>query len=223
MDKNINKAFTSKQLADMRQQYKGALLDLKTSCNDPFLQFTTWFEQALHSETTEPNAMILTTANSDGVPSARTVLLKSYDRGGFIFFTNYTSRKAEDIESNPKVELLFYWPGLNRQVRIGGSVTKISSQQSDEYFASRPTGSKYAAWASPQSHTIESRADLEECVKKIKEKFPNENKIPRPLFWGGFRVFPVTFEFWQGQPDRLHDRIRYNLIDDCWKIERLAP
>lgn len=209
------------QLSGMRKQYSGEPLNKRNVKKDPFSQFNIWFTAAVKSKVIEPNAMILSTASIKGIPSLRTVLLKKVDKNGFVFFTNYRSRKSVDINSNPNAEVLFFWPELQRQIRISGTVQKVSENESDEYFESRPLKSKCAAWASPQSQVIDSRIYLEVNMRSCESKF--QNKVPRPPYWGGYRIIPMQFEFWQGRPDRLHDRIRYNLKKNIWYIERIAP
>ena len=189
---------------------------------DPFTQFSLWFNELLKSNVIEPNAMILATASAEGVPSARTVLLKKFDETGFVFFTNYESHKAKDLAANPNAEILFMWLELERQVRIRGKVEKVSSDESEEYFHSRPTNSQIGAWASNQSSVIPGREFLEEKFKETAEKY-KDGKIPLPSFWGGFRLIPDEFEFWQGRESRLHDRISYRRKGNAWKIVRLSP
>lgn len=190
---------------------------------DPYRQFQQWFEQVTESGTPEPNAMALATVSPSGQPSLRTVLLKLYDERGFVFFTNYSSRKAHDISANPRVAILFYWPAQGRQVKVTGTAAKISLAESVKYFATRPRGSQLGAWASPQSQIITSRALLEIKFSEMAHKFA-DGHIPLPSFWGGYRVVPDTIEFWQARKNRLHDRFLYSHDDaDTWRIERLAP
>jgi len=210
-------------IQDLRKEYKKASLEIDTVETSPLDQFQKWFEEALSSDLNEPNAMTLATANRDGVPRARTVLLKAFDQRGFVFYTNYNSTKAKHIQENPNASLLFPWLPLERQVVIVGSVEKVSVQQSIKYFTSRPEGSQLGAWISDQSSVITSRKILEMKYQEIKRKF-KKGKIPLPDFWGGYRVIPFSIEFWQGRPNRLHDRIHYALQEDStWKIERLSP
>lgn len=211
-------------IADLRQDYSSQSLLETDVAADPIVQFDKWWQQALASEIMEPNAMTLATASSDGVPSARIVLLKGFDQSGFYFFTNYKSYKGMQLEENPKACLVFFWKELERQVRIVGIVKKLSEKESDEYFHSRPIGSRLGAWASPQSQVIESRNWLDNHYLEVASQFKEEEKIQRPPHWGGYIVQPVIIEFWQGRPSRLHDRIQYTLQENgSWKIERLAP
>ena len=190
---------------------------------NPFQQFSTWFKEALSSKLPEPNAMTVATSTSDGKPSARIVLLKNFDERGFVFYTNYLSRKSLELTNNPQTELVFWWAGLERQVRIYGRVKQVSDEESDEYFYSRPLNSRLGAWASEQSQVIASREILENRFKELQIKYTNQN-IPRPTHWGGFLVVPQQFEFWQGRASRLHDRLRYTLLKSkTWQIERLSP
>jgi pyridoxamine 5'-phosphate oxidase len=208
--------------SSLRQEYTSAGLDKADVDPDPIVQFDEWFENAVEADLYEPNAMILATATNDGKPSARTVLLKGYDERGFVFYTNYEGRKAKEIEVNPACALLFYWGELERQVRIEGRATRLSGQESDAYFASRPPGSRLGAWASEQSHPVEDRSILEERVRALQAEYEGR-EIPRPPFWGGYRIKPDTIEFWQGRENRLHDRIVYYRSGRGWKIVRLQP
>jgi pyridoxamine 5'-phosphate oxidase len=211
-------------IADIRKDYKQQSLLEKEVANNPFAQFEQWWNEATNSEIDEVNAMTLATATADGTPQARIVLLKGYSYKGFIFFTNYESHKGKQLAENPKATLVFFWKELERQIRISGTVQKISEQESDEYFNSRPIGSRIGALASPQSQVIASREILENNTKALEEKYATENKIERPQHWGGYIVEANQIEFWQGRPSRLHDRILYTLqTDKSWKIERLAP
>jgi pyridoxamine 5'-phosphate oxidase len=210
-------------LSDMRAEYTNVGLRRETMASDPLDQFRLWFDQACRAGILEPNAMSLGTAWKDGRPSVRTVLLKQYDERGFVFFTNLESKKARQIAENAQACLLFPWIGLERQVIIHGSVEKIPVAETMKYFVTRPLGSQLAAWASPQSSAITSRKLLEMKWEEMKRKFA-DGKVPLPSFWGGFRVKPVEFEFWQGRANRLHDRFRYTpLAGGGWTIERLAP
>jgi len=189
---------------------------------NPLKQFEAWYGEALASGVPEADAMTLATATTDGAPDARVVLLKSFDDRGFVFFTNYQSRKAEELAANGRACLLFYWLPLKRQVRIEGTVEKVSAAESDDYFHTRPWGSKLGAWASDQSRVITSREDLEKRFAEFELEFADN--VPRPPHWGGYRLIPTAIEFWQGRDNRLHDRIRYRLQQDkSWRIERLAP
>jgi len=209
-------------LARVRKEYsRHALSETDVDLN-PFVQFNRWLQEALSSRLPEPNAMALATATAEGKPSVRMVLLKGYDDRGFVFFTNYEGRKSSELLKNPNAALLFYWSELERQVRIEGSVEKTSRQESEEYFNTRPLESRLGAWASRQSEVIPGRSDLEQKVSDLKERYANR-EVPVPPFWGGFRLQPQAFEFWQGRENRLHDRIRYTLQGGVWVIERLSP
>lgn len=210
-------------IASIRKEYTQAELDENSVLNNPFKQFEKWFQQALSSEIIEPTAMILSTVNSDDQPFQRTVLLKTFNSDGFVFYTNYESRKSKHIEDNPKVSLLFPWYSLERQVAITGKVEKVSTKESLKYFLSRPEGSQLGAWVSNQSEVITSRGILETKLAQMKQKF-KDGKIPLPDHWGGYRVVPDTIEFWQGRKSRLHDRIFFQKEDEnSWNISRLSP
>lgn len=209
-------------IADIRKDYSLQTLNEQDVHTDAMLQFTKWWEEALASKIEEVNAMTLATATADGKPSARIVLLKGYDENGFVFFTNYNSHKGKEIESNPFVCLVFFWKELERQIRIEGTIQKISAQESDAYFTSRPPGSRIGAWASPQSKVIISREVIEENVVELEKSFAGKD-IDRPAFWGGYLVKPAIIEFWQGRSSRLHDRLQYSITETGWKLERLAP
>ncbi len=212
------------RIADIRKNYSQKKLSEEKAATDPIKQFRKWWKQAIASEIGEVNAMTLATASPDGVPSARIVLLKDFDREGFTFFTNYNSFKGRQIGENPKGCLVFFWKELERQVRITGLIQKIEPGASDIYFNSRPENSQIGAIASPQSEVIENRGWLDEEYKKQKQQLKGTKKIQRPPHWGGFLLKPVIIEFWQGRPSRLHDRLQYSLQDNGdWKIERLAP
>ena len=211
-------------LSRFRREYlKGGLSRADLNA-DPVLQFSTWFEQARNTEIADPTAMILATVGSNGRPSQRTVLLKYFDQKGFVFFTNFESRKAKEIKDNPRVSLLFVWLDLERQVMINGPAAKISTAESAKYFMSRPKESQMAAWVSSQSHPLSSRQILLQKFQEMKTKI-GEGKVPLPSFWGGYRVEPVEIEFWQGGQNRLHDRFLYTRREgsDSWAIDRLAP
>ncbi|ACB64965.1 pyridoxamine 5'-phosphate oxidase [Burkholderia ambifaria] len=211
-------------LADLRINYSRASLDEADVAPDPFAQFDRWFKEALAAKLPEPNTMTLATVGENGRPSARIVLIKGVDERGFVFFTNYESRKGRDLAAHPYAALLFYWIELERQVRIEGRIEKTSTDESDRYFASRPLGSRIGAWASEQSAVIDSRATLEAREKAVAERY-GENP-PRPPQWGGYRVVPDAIEFWQGRPSRLHDRLLYTrdaAAAPGWTISRLSP
>jgi pyridoxamine 5'-phosphate oxidase len=209
------------KLADLRKSYmKGSLSEEDVQAN-PIDQFNIWFDQARHAELPEPNAMTVASVDANGKPSARVVLIKEVTQAGFVFFTNYESRKGQALIVNPHAALLFFWPELERQVRVEGSVEKLSDQESDDYFHSRPLDSRIGAWASPQSRVIKGRTELVTKAAEYALKFALNP--PRPPHWGGFRVKPEALEFWQGRPSRLHDRIQYIKENDDWKIQRLAP
>jgi pyridoxamine 5'-phosphate oxidase len=210
-------------IAHIRKIYQLASLSEDEVDENPLKQFEIWWLQAIESKIDEPNAMTLATSTLTGKPSARTVLLKGINEKGFLFFTNYSSRKGKEIEENPSVSLLFFWKELERQVRIEGKVQKISEVESDVYFHQRPVESRIGAWCSPQSQVIEGRKILEQNIEKYNSLFGDQN-IPRPDFWGGYIVIPERMEFWQGRPGRLHDRLVYTSDEtNLWKIQRLAP
>jgi pyridoxamine 5'-phosphate oxidase len=210
-------------IADIRKDYKLRSLSENDAAANAIGQFNKWWQEAVNSEIDEVNAMTLATASADGIPAARIVLLKGYDERGFVFFTNYESFKGMQLAENPRACLVFFWKELERQVRITGLVEKVSEEESDIYFNSRPEGSRIGAWASPQSQVIESREWLEKREKTYAKDFSGK-PLQRPAHWGGYRVKPVTIEFWQGRPSRLHDRLQYTLQgENTWKIERLAP
>lgn len=211
----------TKNISNIRTDFSKNKLTEADVSNDPIQQFNTWFDESIASGQIEPTAMILGTTDLDGNVTQRTVLLKAYDDKGFVFFTNYNSRKSKQITTNPKVNLLFPWYKLERQVIISGVVEKITKAASINYFLTRPKGSQLGAWISNQSSVITSRSILEVKLKEIKAKF-SEGEIPRPDFWGGYRVKPTSIEFWQGRTNRLHDRIMYTREGDVWRIERLA-
>ncbi|TAL47281.1 MAG: pyridoxamine 5'-phosphate oxidase [Chitinophagaceae bacterium] len=213
----------NKNIADIRRDYSCQSLSETEIDSNPIKQFEKWWEEAVHAKIDEVNAMTLATASQDGLPSARIVLLKGFSDKGFIFFTNYESYKGQQLAENPKACLVFFWKELERQVRITGLVRKISEKESDEYFQSRPEGSRIGAWTSAQSRVLDSRQSLDKKFIELSAKMEG-TFIQRPPYWGGYIVQPVVLEFWQGRPGRLHDRIQYTLEDSGeWKIERLAP
>ncbi len=211
-------------ISQFRREYLRDGLSRSDLVGDPVLQFSQWFEQAQKTDVADPTAMIVATVGSSGIPSQRTVLLKYYDDRGFVFFTNFESRKAKEIEENPKVSLLFVWLALERQVMVNGLASKVSAVESAKYFMTRPKESQMAAWVSSQSHPLTSRQILLQKFQEMKTKI-GEGKVPLPSFWGGYRVEPVEIEFWQGRKNRLHDRFLYTRSNDSdsWAIERLAP
>lgn len=210
-------------IADLRKDYQRAQLSESEVTENPFDQFTLWFEQARNSEVSEPNAMTLATS-IDNKPSARIVLLKGFDERGFVFYTNYQSRKGAEMASNPNAALSFFWAELERQVRIEGIIEKVTAEESDSYFQSRPKGSRLGAWASPQSQTIADRSVLEKRGEELQTQYENEEYVPRPEHWGGYRLIANYIEFWQGRSNRLHDRILYQRdVEGIWQISRLAP
>ena len=210
-----------KNLADLRREYSLQELSESSVADDPFVQFANWFDEYVNAAPLEPSAMTVSTVDGRGAPSSRVVLLKGFDPGGFVFFTNYESRKGRDLIANPRVALHFFWPELERQIEILGVAEKTSREESESYFATRPHASKLGAWASKQSETLSGREELEDRFREASGRFDNE--IPCPPYWGGFRVVPSEFEFWQGRPSRLHDRICYVLAEGTWKITRLYP
>ena len=211
-----------KHLADIRRDYSGEELSEANVSPDPIAQFDVWMNEAIAAEADEPTAMTLSTVGADGRPSSRVVLLKGFDSSGFVFFTNYNSRKGRALAANPFAALNFFWPELERQVNISGVVSKVSDEESDEYFQSRPYLSRIGAWASAQSEEIASRAVVMARAAKFAAKYAL-GTVPRPPHWGGFRVIPDRIEFWQGRPNRLHDRIMYRSQDGTWTIARLSP
>ncbi|MBJ6120058.1 pyridoxamine 5'-phosphate oxidase [Pontibacter sp. BT310] len=210
-------------IAAIRKNYAMESLSEASVAKDPITQFKSWMDETIAAEVNEPTAMVLSTVNSSGRPSARVVLLKDVTTDGFIFFTNYASRKGHDLQVNPFASFTFFWPELERQVRVEGTIKKVSAAISDSYFHSRPVGSQIGAWASPQSQPISSREELEAADADYTKRFGDLPVIPRPEHWGGYLLEPDRVEFWQGRPNRLHDRIVYELQENQWHIKRLAP
>ena len=209
-------------IADLRREYALARLDEADLGRDPIVGFGRWFEEARAAEVPEPNAMVLATATADGAPSARVVLLKAFDERGFVFFTDYRSRKGVELDSNPRAALAFHWREVERQVRITGGVERTTVEESEQYFRSRPLGSRLGAWASHQSRPIPSREVLERALAEAQRRF-SDGEPALPPYWGGYRVRPESIEFWQGRESRLHDRIRYLGEGEGWRVERLSP
>jgi pyridoxamine 5'-phosphate oxidase len=206
----------------LRKDYETRSLDEETIKRNPFEQFELWLAEAIGEAVEEPNAMTITTATKTGKPSSRIVLLRGFDRKGFVFYTNYDSQKGREIAENPQASILFFWAKLERQVRIDGSISKVTRRHAEEYFATRPRESQIGAWASLQSSVISSRAELEEKIAALEREFAGR-EVPCPENWGGYALKPDAFEFWQGGKSRLHDRLRYTKTKSAWKIERLSP
>lgn len=212
------------KMTDARKEYEQAILEEADIEQDPLRQFSRWYEAAVAAGVPEPEAMTLSTATTDGRPSARIVLLRGYDERGFCFFSNYNSHKGRELAVNPYAALTFHWVEQERQVRIEGRVQKTSSAESDAYFFSRPSGSRIGAWSSPQSEVIPSRETLDQLFRKFQEQYSDESAIPRPEHWGGYRLNPERIEFWQGRPSRLHDRLQFVREGKAaWALQRLAP
>ncbi|MGH2697641.1 MAG: pyridoxamine 5'-phosphate oxidase [Actinomycetota bacterium] len=223
-DVNHEREDLSDALSKLRVTRSTEGLDESDIDPDPFVQFAEWMREALEAKLRMPNEMTLATADREGRPAARIVLLKGVDQRGFVFFTNYESRKGKHLADNPHAALVFYWAELERQVDIAGHVEKVSFEESEAYWRTRPPGSRRAAWASRQSEIIQNRTELEERVRQVEERWPDDDDIPIPPHWGGFRLVPETIEFWQGRPDRLHDRLIYKRVAEMgWLIERLSP
>jgi len=209
-----------KNIKDLRIDYRKSELDIQDLSDEPILLFQKWLSEVVNLSI-DANAFVLSTVNPEGVPSSRVLLLKDVSENGFSFFTNYSSRKSKEIENNPNVCMNFFWKNFERQVRVTGIISKLSDQESEEYFNSRPYESRIGAWCSPQSKVIESRDVLENKFEELKKKYPNE--VPRPQNWGGYTISPTQIEFWQGRASRLHDRFLYSKEGENWRIERLAP
>jgi pyridoxamine 5'-phosphate oxidase len=212
----------STDIASLRAAYARASLQEEEIAADPIEQFGKWFQEAVEAGVPEPNACTLATVDADSRPAARIMLLKGFDRDGFTFYTNYESRKARELEQHPDAALVFWWIEVERQVRVEGGVARVSEAESETYFASRPRGSQLGAWASAQSQGVTSRVELERSLSEVTERF-RDQPVPRPLHWGGYRVHPRCLEFWQGRPDRLHDRLLYTREKGGWRLSRLSP
>jgi pyridoxamine 5'-phosphate oxidase len=210
-------------LADLRKDYSKASLDVDTVNQNPIIQFEKWFTEAIDAKIPEPNAMNLATISQTGRPTSRIVLLKGIQNSQFIFYTNHQSQKGKELEARPECALTFFWPELERQIRIEGIAERVDAKSADKYFQSRPRASQIAAWASPQSSVIKDRKILEERVKEIEKRFEGKSVLPRPNQWGGYAITPFEIEFWQGRPSRLHDRICFTQVEGQWQIHRLAP
>jgi len=215
-------ALSNTELQNLRKNYKKSALSEEHCASEPLAQFQSWFKEAITAELVEPNAFILSTVGA-GAPHARTVLLKGHEEDGIVFYTNYDSPKGQQMSASPNAAATFLWLPLQRQVRVEGIIKRVSSELSDQYFASRPRGSQLSAAASPQGQVVESREVLEKLFAAVEKHYPGETPIPRPVNWGGYVLVPHTWEFWQGRENRLHDRIRYRLVNGLWIKERLAP
>ncbi len=213
---------TSKEINKLRLEYSKEILDEKMVNSNPIVQFDLWMKEALNADIPEPHAMNVSTVSKEGKPSSRIVLLRNFSENGFVFYTNYNSKKGNDISENNCAAINFFWPQLERQIRIEGKLQKVDSKISDEYFASRPHDSQLGAWASNQSEVLKNRQELEEKFVALEEKFAGKN-VPRPEHWGGYCLVPDSIEFWQGRPSRIHDRIKFTTVNNEWKIERLSP
>lgn len=209
-------------ITQLREEYRRARLDEADVSKDPIAQFQRWFEEARAADVLEPNAMSLATASADGAPSVRMVLLKEADAGGFVFFTDYRSTKSDELAANARAALCFWWAPLERQVRVAGHVARISAEESAAYFRTRPHGSQLGAWTSEQSAVLADRGVLEKKLAEVEAQHA-EGAVPTPPHWGGFRIVPESYEFWQGRPSRLHDRIRFRRVKESWVVERLSP
>ena len=210
------------KLYDMRREYEAGELNEQDLTAEPLVMFSRWLQEAVNTGVTEPNAMTLATATTEGKPSARVVLLKEVNSEGFVFFTNYLSRKGRELLENPHAALVFDWHEMERQVRIEGRVEKLTAKESDDYFISRPENAKIGAWTSPQSKIVKNRSELDKLRKETEQRFAHK-EIHRPDHWGGFLIRPTVIEFWQGRPDRMHDRIAYYKTEEGWSMHRLAP
>lgn len=213
---------TSKEINKLRLEYSKEILDEKMVNSNPIVQFDLWMKEALNADIPEPHAMNVSTVSKEGKPSSRIVLLRNFSENGFVFYTNYNSKKGNDISENNCAAINFFWPQLERQIRIEGKLQKVDSKISDEYFASRPHDSQIGAWASNQSEVLKNRQELEEKFEALEKKFAGIN-VPRPEHWGGYCLVPDSIEFWQGRPSRIHDRIKFTSVNNEWKIERLSP
>jgi pyridoxamine 5'-phosphate oxidase len=210
-------------ISDLRKEYSRATLDISNVLPDPVKQFEKWFDEAVQAGISEPNAMHLATVNEQGKPSSRIVLLKGIEKEGFVFYTNYQSKKGKELDQNPACAITFFWADIERQVRMEGVAERVDTKTSETYFQSRPRGSQIGAWASPQSSVVKDRLILEQRFLEIEKKFETQKALPRPHQWGGYRIDPLLIEFWQGRAGRLHDRIQFTKVEGVWRIDRLAP